>query len=133
MSMTMLKMMNPMSSMPSVPKIGGDDDGDSREKKLEQEKLRQEEIKNAEKERKARYLKEREVRDAERDKMRGKYNIKKPVPENDEDENESDGEDDGFGVSKKAEVKPDALSQAKTLAEDKFNMISSKMSSVFKF
>ena len=64
----MLKMMNPMGSVPSMPTVGGKEDEMSREERLEQERLQKEEMVRAEKERKQKYLKERGVRDEERDK-----------------------------------------------------------------
>ena len=64
----MMKMMNPMGSVPSMPTVGGDkeDDMSNREERLEQERLKKEEMVRAEKERKQKYLKEREVRKGER-------------------------------------------------------------------
>ncbi len=58
----MLKMMNPLGSVPSMPSVGeGKEDGLSREERLEQERANKEEAVRAEKERKQRYLKGREV------------------------------------------------------------------------
>ena len=58
----MLKMMNPLGSVPSMPSVGeGKEDGLSREERLEQERANKEEMVRAEKERKQRYLKGREV------------------------------------------------------------------------
>ena len=58
----MLKMMNPLGSVPSMPSVGeGKEDGLSREERLEQERANKEEMIRAEKERKQRYLKGREV------------------------------------------------------------------------
>jgi len=131
--MMMLKMMNPMGSMPSVPKVGGDDEKDagSVEDKKEQERLRQEAIKQAEKERKNKYMKEREVRDQERDKIRERYKIeKKPTPEEEEEEEESDEEDDAFGPKKKAEDL-DTVGQAKKAAEENLGKATSFFKSFF--
>ena len=58
----MLKMMNPLGSVPSMPSVGeGKEDSLSREERLEQERANKEEMIRAEKERKQRYLKGREV------------------------------------------------------------------------
>ena len=57
----MLKMMNPLGSVPSMPSVGDKEDGLSREERLEQERANKEEMLRAEKERKQRYLKDREV------------------------------------------------------------------------
>ena len=57
----MLKMMNPLGSVPSMPSVGDKEDGLSREERLEQERANKEEMIRAEKERKQRYLKGREV------------------------------------------------------------------------
>ena len=58
----MMKMMNPLGSVPSMPSVGeGKEDSLSREERLEQERANKEEMVRAEKERKQRYLKGREV------------------------------------------------------------------------
>ena len=121
-------MMNPMGSMPSMPKVGGDDEL-TREEKVEQEKMKKEEMMRAEKERKSKYLKEREGRDAERDQMRDKYKITKPVRE---EEEESDDEEDGFGTKKPVEEK-DTMAKAKDVAVDKLQDVTNMMSSLFNF
>eukprot|EP00090_Calanus_glacialis_P016384 TRINITY_DN25635_c0_g1_i1.p1 TRINITY_DN25635_c0_g1~~TRINITY_DN25635_c0_g1_i1.p1 ORF type:complete len:132 (-),score=54.05 TRINITY_DN25635_c0_g1_i1:150-545(-) len=129
MAKMMLKMMNPMGSMPSMPKVGGGDDDLSREEKIEQEKVKKEEMIRAEKERKTRYLKEREGRDTERDQMRDKYKIQKPVRE---EEEESEDEDDGFGSKKPVEEK-DTMAKAKNVAVDKLQDATNMVSSLFSF
>ena len=129
--MMMLKMMNPMGSMPSVPKVGGEDEGSklSREELQEQEKMRQDAIKKAEKERKAKYQKQKDEREGMSSNIRGKYNIeKKPEPE-EELEDESDEEDDGFGPKKKVEEK-DAVTMAKEAAEAKMKDAQAMMSNL---
>ena len=128
MAKMVLKMMNPMGSVPSMPKVGGSGDDMTREEKIEQERLAKEEMARAEKERKARYLKEREARDTERDQMRDKYNIKKPVRDQEE---ESDDESDTFGEKKTVEEK-DAVSKAKDVAMEKFHDATNLMSSFFR-
>ena len=120
-------MMNPMGSMPSMPKVGGDDEL-TREEKVEQEKMKKEEMMRAEKERKSKYLKEREGRDDGRDQMRDKYKLTKPVKE----EEESDDEEDGFGTKKPVEEK-DAMAKAKGVAVDKLQDATNMMSSLFNF
>ena len=57
----MLKMMNPLGSVPSMPSVGEGKEELSREERLEQERANKEEMIRAEKERKQRYLKGREV------------------------------------------------------------------------
>merc|ERR1712013_563560 len=116
--MMMLKMMNPMGSMPSVPGTGDDkdkeDSGLTREEMKEQERLRKEAIMQAEKARHIKYKKQEEERESVRQNLRDKYNIEKP--ENDEDEEEED-EDDSFGSKKKEEDDDDPVAQAQKLAE----------------
>ena len=84
-----------------------------------------------EKERKTRYLKEREVRDAGRDQMRDKYKIaKKPR----EEEEESEEEDDAFGPKKKSDPEEtDAVAKAKKQAVEKMQDATNMVSSLFKF
>ena len=85
-----------------------------------------------EKERKARYLKEREVRDAGRDQMRDKYKITKKPRE--EEEEESEEEDDAFGPKKKLEPEDeDAVAKAKKQAVEKMQDATNMVSSLFKF
>jgi len=85
-----------------------------------------------EKERKARYLKEREVRDAGRDQMRDKYKITKKPRE--EEEEESEDEDDAFGPKKKSEAEEtDAVAKAKKQAVEKMQDATNMVSSLFKF
>ena len=83
-----------------------------------------------EKERKARYLKDREVRDAGRDQMRDKYKITKKPRE--EEEEESEEEDDAFGPKKKVEEE-DAVTKAKKQAVEKMQDATNMVSSLFKF
>ena len=86
-----------------------------------------------EKERKTRYLKEREVRDAGRDQMRDKYKITKK-PREEEEEEESEEEDDAFGPKKKPDVEEaDAVSKAKKQAVEKMQDATNMVSSLFKF
>jgi len=68
----MLKMMNPMGSMPSVPGTGDDDKKEGAEmtmaEKKEAERLRVEAIKQTERERRNKYKKQDDERDVERQK-----------------------------------------------------------------
>ena len=118
-----------MGSMPSMPKVGGEEGELTREERIEQERQKKADMARAEKERKARYLKEREGRDNERDEMRDKYKIKKPVRE---EEEESDDEDDDFGPKKPLEEK-DAVEKAKEAAVDKLQDATNMVSSLFNF
>ena len=72
----MLKMMNPFGSVTdSIPGVGGgdsSDDGISKEEAEEQEKLRQEAIRQAEKERRDKYKKQEEEREGIRQTIRDK-------------------------------------------------------------
>ena len=115
--------------MPSMPKVGGGEDDLTQEERIEQEKQKKDEMIRAEKERKTRYLKEREGRDNERDEMRDKYSIKKPVRK---EEEESEDEDDGFGSKKPVEEK-DAVAKAKGVAVDKLQDATNMMSGLFNF
>ena len=86
-----------------------------------------------EKERKTRYLKEREVRDAGRDQMRDKYKITKK-PREEEEEEESEEEDDAFGPKKKPDAEEaNAVSKAKKQAVEKMQDATNLVSSLFKF
>ena len=85
-----------------------------------------------EKERKTRYLKEREVRDAGRDQMRDKYKITKKPRE--EEEEESEEEEDSFGPKKKPDAEEaDAVAKAKKQAVEKMQDATNLVSSLFKF
>eukprot|EP00090_Calanus_glacialis_P001029 TRINITY_DN10737_c0_g2_i2.p2 TRINITY_DN10737_c0_g2~~TRINITY_DN10737_c0_g2_i2.p2 ORF type:complete len:138 (+),score=78.67 TRINITY_DN10737_c0_g2_i2:57-470(+) len=121
--MMMLKMMNPMGSMPSVPGVGGDKEEDSgltREEQQEQEKLRQESLKQVERERRMKYKKQDDEREVIRSSIRDKYQLEKPA--NDEDCEDEDEDDEGFGggAKKGEEVEEDPLEEARRLAEKKF-------------
>ena len=63
--------------------------------------VRKEAIKQAEKERCKKFKKQEEERDLVRQKLRDKYNIEKPVNEDDFDDD--DDEDNSFGIAKKKE------------------------------
>jgi len=118
--MMMLKMMNPMGSMPSVPGVGGDKEEDSgltREELQEQEKLRQESLKQVERERRMKYKKQDDEREVIRSSIRDKYQLEKPV--NDEDYEDEDEDDEG-GAKKVEEIVEDPLEEARRLAEKKF-------------
>ena len=129
----MFKMMNPLGSspIPSFNKSEGEEGDMTREERIEQEKQKKADMARAEKERKARYLKEREGRDNERNQMRDKYNIKKPV-RTEEEEESSDEEGDNFGPKKPIEEK-DAMEKAKTVAVDKLQDATNMVSSFLNF
>merc|ERR1739844_499691 len=115
----MLKMMNPFGSVTdALPSVGGgdsEDSGVSKEEAEEQEKLRQDAIKQAEKERRDKYKKQEEEREGMRQTIRDKYNIEKKI---DSDAEEDD--DFGGGPSKKP-VDDDPVAQAKAEAEARMN------------
>lgn len=74
--------MNPFGSVTdSIPGVGGggdsEDSGVSKEEAEEQERLRQEAIRQAEKERRDKYKKQEEEREGMRQTIRDKYNIEK--------------------------------------------------------
>merc|ERR1712126_468159 len=83
----------------------------------EQERLRQESIKQAEKERRIKYKKQDDEREVIRSALRDKYNIDKPA--NDEDYEDEDDEEDGFVGARKQEaaVEEDPLEEARKMAE----------------
>ena len=91
--------------------------------------MKKEEMVRAEKERKQKYLKEREVRDGERDKMRDKYNITKPTRV--EVESDDDDEDDTFGAPKKQLTEKDAVGKAKDAAVEKLQDATNMVSGLF--
>ncbi|TRY75349.1 hypothetical protein TCAL_01638 [Tigriopus californicus] len=79
--MMMLKMMNPFGSVTdSIPGVGGgggdDDEGESKEEQMEQERLRQEAIKQAERERRDKYKKQEDEREVMRQSIRDKVQAK---------------------------------------------------------
>eukprot|EP00092_Neocalanus_flemingeri_P020246 GFUD01021926.1.p1 GENE.GFUD01021926.1~~GFUD01021926.1.p1 ORF type:complete len:133 (-),score=69.57 GFUD01021926.1:196-594(-) len=119
--MMMLKMMNPMGSMPSVPGTGDDkekeDSGLTREEIKEQERLRKEAIMHTEKQRHLKYKKQEEERESVRQNLRDKYKLEKPQ---NEEESEEEDEDDSFGAKKK-EDDDDPVAQAQKLAEKQLN------------
>ena len=126
----MFKMMNPLGSGPSLPSMGEKEDSMTREERLQQEKEKKEEMVRAEKERKARYLKDREVRDGERDKMRDKYNIKRPERDQEESEGEEEEFEGSFGARKTNQEK-DAVTKAKDTAVEKLQDASNLVSGLF--
>jgi len=120
----MLKMMNPFGSVTdSIPGVGGgsndDDSGETKEEQMEQERLRQEAIKQAERERRDKYKKQEEEREGMRQTIRDKYNIEKKVDSDAEDEDEDDEE--FGGGAKKADGEEDPVLQAKAMAEAQMN------------
>merc|ERR1712096_81871 len=111
----MLKMMNPFGSVTdSIPGVGGDKKDDepaqTKEEIQEQERLRIESIKEAERERRIKYKKQEDAREDIRAGIREKYKIEKK--EQSDDEEEDDEDEDGFGgSSKKAETEDDPVLQ----------------------
>jgi len=100
--------------MPSVPGTG------DKEEKKEAERLRQQAIKEAEKNRRIKYKAQDEEREVIRSSIRDKYKIDAPVNEEEEESEEED--DDGFsGQKKKEEVEEDPVEQARALAEKQLN------------
>merc|ERR1712079_998008 len=118
------KMMNPFGSVTdSIPGVGGggdsEDSGVSKEEAEEQGRLRQEAIRQAEKERRDKYKKQEEEREGMRQTIRDKYNIEK---KEDSDADEEDDEDDDFGGGpSKKPVDDDPVAQAKAEAEARMN------------
>jgi len=92
-----------------IPGMGGDEESPE-----EKEKARQDAIKQADRERRARYKVVEDGREEERVKLREKYNIEKKL--NTEDEMSED--DDDFGGGAKKEEDDDPAAQAKRLAEE---------------
>jgi len=116
--------MNPFGSVTdSIPGVGGDksdDAGTSKEEQQEQERLRQEAIREAEKERRIKYKKQEEEREDIRQTIRDKYKIEKKQ-ESDDEEDEDEDEEGFGGSSKKAETEDDPVLQAKAMAEAQLN------------
>jgi len=110
--------MNPFGSVTdSIPGVGGDkeeDSGQTKEEQEEQERLRQESIRQAEKERRDKYKKQEEEREDMRQTIRDKYNIEKKI---DSDAEEEDDDDDDFGGGPSKKVDDDPVAQAKAEAE----------------
>jgi len=133
--MMMLKMMNPMGSMPSVPGTGDkdkdEDKGMTIEEKKEAERQRQEALRQAERERRKKYKAQNEEREVVRVAIREKYNIAAPV---NEDDCEEDEDDDEYGAKKKEDFESDdpveqarklaekQLTEARTMAQDKCSL-----------
>jgi len=117
----MLKMMNPFGSVTdALPSVGGDKDEDSgqtKEEQEEQEKLRQDAIKHAEKERRDKYKKQEDGREDMRQTIRDRYKIEKKIDSDAEEESE---DDDGFSGGPK-KVDDDPVAQAKAEAEKRMN------------
>merc|ERR1712088_1180794 len=111
----MLKMMNPFGSVTdALPSVGGGDSEDSGQTKEEQEELRQDAIKQAEKERRDKYKKQEDEREDMRQTIRDKYKIEKKI---DSDAEEDDDDDDDFGGGPSKKVDDDPVAQAKAEAE----------------
>merc|ERR1711953_277341 len=112
--MMMLKMMNPFGSVTdSIPGVGG-----SKDEQEEQEKMRQEAIRQAERERRDKYKKQEEEREGMRQTIREKYNIEK---KEDSDAEEDDDDDEDFGGGAKKAETDDPAEKAKQMAEAQLN------------
>merc|ERR1719228_1195661 len=97
---------SPLSLSSPVPGTEGMDKGEDKgmtmEEKKEAERLRQEALRQAERERRKKYKAQDDEREVVRAAMREKYNIEAPVNEEDIEDEEED--EDGFGGGKKREV-----------------------------
>ena len=77
-----------------------------------------------------RYLREREARDDERDKMRDKYKIARPERTAEEEESEDEDEEgDSFGARKPQEK--DTVGKAKDAAVEKLQDATNMVSGLF--
>ena len=76
-----------------------------------------------------RYLREREARDDERDKMRDKYKIARPERAAGEEDSEDEDEGDSFGARKPQEK--DAVGKAKDAAVEKLQDATNMVSGLF--
>ena len=77
-----------------------------------------------------RYLREREARDDERDKMRDKYKIARPERAAEEEESEDEDEEgDSFGARKPQEK--DTVGKAKDAAVEKLQDATNMVSGLF--
>merc|ERR1712077_176555 len=93
-------MFNPMSAVTSqIPSVGGgNEDPVDKEQAAEDEKLRQEAIKEAEEKRRVKHKKMEEQRENMRQGIRDRYKIEKK--EESEDEEEDDEDEDAFNKKK---------------------------------
>jgi len=118
-------MMNPFGSVTdSIPGVGGDkneDDGMSKEEAEEQERLRQEAIRQAERERREKYKKQEEERENVRQTIRDKYKIEKKENTDDEEDEDEDDEDFPGGKKDQGPISDDPAEQAKKIAEEQMN------------
>jgi len=93
-----------MSAVTSqIPSVGGNEDPVDKEQAAEDEKLRQEAIKEAEEKRRVKHKKMEEERENMRQGIRDRYKIEKK----EESEEEEDEDDDNFMGSKKKDDVPD--------------------------
>jgi len=96
---SMLGLFNPASAVSSqLPSVGGgEEESGDKERDAEEEKLRQEAIKEAEEKRRIKHKKMEEDRENMRQGIRDKYQIEKKVDSDEEDEDD----DEDFGGPKK--------------------------------
>jgi len=124
----MFSMFNPMSAVTSqIPSVGGDETTpEDREKAAEQEKLRQEAIKQGEQERRVKHKKMEETRENMRQGIRDRYKIEKK----EESEDEEDDEDDEDAFNKKKDIPDDPVAakaqEMKAMAEQGLNAAKDK-------
>jgi len=115
----MLKMLNPFGSLPSVGVVHDGDSLESKEEQQEQERLRQDAVKQAERERREKYRRQEEEREQVRQAIREKYGIQKPIRDDDDYEIE---DDDSIRMNNNRTEKSFAekqLSEARMMAEEK--------------
>jgi len=126
----MFGMFNPMSAVTSnIPSVGGNEDPVDKEAAAEEEKFRQEAIKEAEEKRRKKHKKLEDERENMREGIRDRYKIEKKEESEDEDEEE---DDDGnfMSTKKKDEVSDDPMAQkaneVKAMAEQGLNAAKDK-------
>merc|ERR1711953_1207288 len=124
--LTMFGMFNPMSAVTSqIPSVGGNEEPVDKEQAAEDERLRQEAIKEAEEKRRVKHKKMEEERENMRQGIRDRYKIEK----REESEEEEDDDDDAF-TSKKKDVPDDPMAQkaqeVKAMAEQGLNAAKDK-------
>merc|ERR1711976_390943 len=85
--LTMFGMFNPMSAVTSqIPSVGGNEEPVDKEQAAEDERLRQEAIKEAEEKRRVKHKKMEEERENMRQGIRDKYKIEKKEDSDEEDD-----------------------------------------------
>merc|ERR1712029_789546 len=123
--LTMFGMFNPMSAVTSqIPSVGGNEEPVDKEQAAEDERLRQEAIKEAEEKRRVKHKKMEEERENMRQGIRDRYKIEK------REESEEEEDDDDAFTSKKKDVPDDPMAQkaqeVKAMAEQGLNAAKDK-------